>query len=98
MKSAAALKHSLRQSTDSEVGRHRSSKDTKRWCGGKVGLGHDFQWGEDRDHGHRWQLYGVRSEVRCTRCKKRRGGGETSLPGGFRGFDAYHRPRFGPAY
>lgn len=27
-----------------EIPKHRSSKDTKRWCKGKVGREHDYVW------------------------------------------------------
>jgi hypothetical protein len=53
---------------DKEVPKHRSSKDTKRWCRGKLGTEHDYQYAE-------WRLAGFRpgvvySHLVCTQCGK----------------------------
>ena len=44
-----------------EVAQHRSHKDTKRWCRGKVGVKH--KWAR---YGDRWYIHDV-----CTVCGKR---------------------------
>jgi hypothetical protein len=51
-----------------EEPRHRSSKDTKRWCRGVVGREHEWADAERR-YGHRVVLY-IQA---CRRCRKERG-------------------------
>lgn len=55
--------------------RHRSRKDTKRWCRGKVGVEHRYEWVRDerRDYAH--ALRGERTpdekmwwHRRCSEC------------------------------
>lgn len=47
-----------------EVGKHRSKKDTKRWCKGKVGREHQLEW-VGKDDGFRVEIIKI-----CVNCKK----------------------------
>jgi hypothetical protein len=71
---------------DDEIPKHRSNKDTKRWCLGKVGRKHDKQWVEDTS----WRLFKDPSVVYsveiCLRCKKRFG------------FTKFRGQRLGPGF
>jgi hypothetical protein len=50
-----------------EVAPHRSKKDCKRWCRGKVGREHDGEWRpykEDAGYATNWRI------LVCKRCNK----------------------------
>lgn len=67
---------------DSEIPKHRSSKDTKRWCGGKPGRLHDYQYEEyliTRRAGP-WDGTPPRSVLRCTKCRKFRSWDAVVMP------------------
>lgn len=51
--------------------KHRSSKDTKRWCRGKIGVEHDKQWLEVQEGFLRKRYALPYNEVFiCTRCNR----------------------------
>lgn len=53
-----------------QVPKHRSSKDTKRWCRGVPGREHQWRWQEYLpSYPHRANI--VWSESRCKNCRKR---------------------------
>lgn len=57
-----------------EVPKHRPTKDRARWCKGKVGVGHEYRWQEEKRPAA-WQsrLYPegvVLSVFKCARCGK----------------------------
>jgi hypothetical protein len=53
---------------DDEIPKHRSKKDTKRWCGGKPGREHTPMWVigklHNPNHSSEWFDY------KCQRCQK----------------------------
>ena len=51
--------------------RHRSSKDTRRWCRGVVGREHDKQWTPDTER-HVYSRLGLPyyEVLRCVNCRK----------------------------
>ena len=49
--------------------RHRSSKDTKRWCHGKIGVEHDKQWRPEQ-RTRAWDVLPWREELACVNCNK----------------------------
>lgn len=53
---------------DDEIPKHKSKKDKRRWCGGKVGREHDPMWEHSRKHlrSENVEWY----EFYCQRCNK----------------------------
>lgn len=81
-----------REARGGGIPKHQSSKDTKRWCKGRVGREHDFQWGAPlgtmRSLG---RLDGMAySERRCVHCR-RAAPGESLL-------GLWPKGRLGPAF
>lgn len=52
-----------------QIPKHRSSKDTRRWCKGVVGRKHVTKWVENRDYieMHEGRVY---SQLVCVNCRK----------------------------
>jgi hypothetical protein len=53
---------------DDEIPKHRSKKDKRKWCGGKVGREHDPVWEHSRKHIQSPNLEWY--EYYCQRCQK----------------------------
>lgn len=53
-----------------EAGKHRAKKDTKKWCGGKVGQEHRFGWEQDRRYYIGRESANVPWICICERCGK----------------------------
>lgn len=50
---------------DDEIPKHRSKKNTKKWCKGKVGKLHQFMWKNDKD------FYSIKLlQYSCVNCGK----------------------------
>lgn len=59
-----------REQADQQVGKHRSKKDTKRWCLGHSGREHDIQWVVDERRQWFRTPYPVDWIQVCMRCQK----------------------------
>lgn len=52
-----------------QIPRHRSKKDTKRWCLGKVGRVHAPVW-EVTEFANGTSIYFKFKQLKCAKCKK----------------------------
>ena len=61
----AIKKRDFKHDHSEPVVKFRSSKNTNRWCRGKVGFEHDVNWQIEKDFfGHRYKT------GRCSHCRK----------------------------
>ena len=70
-------KKAIAEASQGEVPKHRSSKDTRRWCKGIVGREHQFKYEEDRKMNTLMSRFPdhenvVESVEVCTACRKER--------------------------
>jgi hypothetical protein len=62
-----------------EQPKHKSKKDTKRWCAGHIGREHDYQWVVDERFDYAWIISGTRTPadkqwyvLKCSQCGKQK--------------------------
>lgn len=103
MRALASLKHSVRRTIDNPDGRHRSRKDTRRWCKGVVGREHRWVYVEDfrRANWYAGRASAVASVLACAQCGQH-GRGPDNCLSAFMSYgqapDGSWRPKLGPAF
>lgn len=55
-----------------EEPRRSSRKDTKRWCRGKVGVEHAYEWADDKRFDYDGTREGLPRTLACTACGRQK--------------------------